>query len=372
MDTNELDRKLATTHAEQYQNELLVQHARKKIKAELAPREDWTQTVSIVEFDQPRPNVFMRADGRQLGYQGELHSVWGYAGSGKSWLCAYFAAQEVIMHKDVWWFDLEGQRSSIASRFRACGLSDEQIATFVHYNNPENAPDIEKLRQAVAGSLVVFDSFTGLQNRIAPGSSQNDTDAVDLTYSTVLVPLLNSGCTVLVIDHVTKERAGGSDAPIGSQRKLSMLTMGWNLIAKDGYSSLTCWKDRHANFERGESVAALQWTDGRPMLSEHAQEAPGATEKPRKRTAQQQIVAAVIERERGIATQQGPFAKHFTKNSLVTYMMDTAEMSESTGKRYVTTLLDEGILVHLEGIGSQSGQKIIRTAPTHSRQVTEG
>jgi AAA domain len=352
-----------------YQDELqlaaVTQLARQDARTALAPKEDWTDCVSIVEYDQPEPNVFRRTEPagyppRMLGYAGCLHSVWGWAGAGKSWLCAYLAAQEVVQRRDVWWFDLEGQRASIAGRFRACGLTDEQISTFVHYKNPESAPDTGKLRQAVAGTTVVIDSFTGLQSRISPGSSSNDTDAVDAVYSGVLVPLLNADCTILLIDHVTKERADGADSPIGSQRKLSMLDVGWNLVARDGYSALYVRKDRHGNFERGDMVAALQFTDGRPALPEHAQDAPGAT---RGLSPQQQVVAVVQERERGVARQQGPFTKFFTKNSLEMYMADvgTPRKSGGTWRKIISAMLDEGALVNLEGK--------IRTPPSYAQKV---
>jgi AAA domain len=358
-----------------YQDELelyqITQLARQDAKTALAPREDWTEWESIVDFDAPTPSLFARADGRKLGYAGSLHSVWGWAGSGKSWLCTYLAAQEVAMRRDAYWFDLEGQRGSIASRFRACGLTDEQISTYLHYSNKDGAPDIERLRQAVAGSLVVFDSFTVLMNRVVPGSSSNDTDSVDMVYSTLLVPLLNAGCTVLVIDHVTKERAGGADAPIGSQRKLSMLDMGWNLVAKDGYSSLTVWKDRHAHFERGDTVAALQWAGGKPMLSEHAQDVPGATQKPRKLSAQQQIVAAVEAREKAVAEGLPPYDHHYTKMSLVSHMMESEGMAQTTAHRHVTALVDDGLLYQDEGRGMSTGKKIIRTT-TRATAATAG
>jgi KaiC/GvpD/RAD55 family RecA-like ATPase len=244
--------------------------ARADAKAELAPREDWTDWKSITGYAAPTPNTFTRDDGKPLGYRGCLHSVWGWGGAGKSWLCAMFAAIEVTAGYDVYWIDLEGQRGSLAPRFRALGLSDESITKYVRYNNPESAPDVDRLRTACAGSLIVIDSFTGLQNRVAPGSSSNDTDAVDLVYSSVLVPLLNAGCTVLIIDHVTKERATGADSPIGSQRKYSMIDVGWNLVERDGFSALYVRKDRHSNFERNEHVADLQFAAGIPNLPAHA------------------------------------------------------------------------------------------------------
>ena len=75
---------------------------------------------------------------------------------------------------------------------------------------------------------------------------------------------LSLGVTIIVIDHIPKQREGRPDGPIGSQRKLAAVTgialkvtgHCWSKT-KSGRLVLTCEKDRTGNYAKGEKVAAI-------------------------------------------------------------------------------------------------------------------
>jgi hypothetical protein len=90
--------------------------------------------LDVTAYHAPVKSLFARQpDGKPLAYPGGLHILFGLPKSGKSYVAAIWAAQEIAAGRRVAWFDFDNQRGSIASRFRALGLTDDQIRRGLAY-----------------------------------------------------------------------------------------------------------------------------------------------------------------------------------------------------------------------------------------------
>ena len=222
--------------------------------------------LDVTAYDAPVKSLFARQpDNKPLAYVGGLHILFGLPKSGKSYVAAIWAAQEIAAGRRVAWFDFDNQRASIASRFRALGLTDDQIRRGLAYVEPTGAPDVDKLAAQVTGMLCVFDTLGKLQAHVVPGSSSIDYDAVTQVEQTILRPLTRGGATVLVIDHEAKSNGG---TPFGSVAKLGAADLVWHTESRDGYSTLTVSADRHDEYDDTSPVARLVFVHGRPVLTE--------------------------------------------------------------------------------------------------------
>lgn len=199
--------------------------------------------------------------------------VSGHRSSGKTWLVATWAAQELRAGNHVIWVDFERQSRLLNQKLRALKIQQHLIASQVHYTGGVIPPterlvsDIKKYTSEGKRVLVVVDAFRGLQGIISPGSSANDGDAVEAVYLSVLNPVAakDAGGTVVVIDHLSK---AGDKGTFGSERKESAADYVIQVEQavsfskrKSGYSTLTVTKDRYGEVEAGTMPGYL-WVPG--------------------------------------------------------------------------------------------------------------
>lgn len=307
------------------------------------------------------PSIFIRDyapdpgwDGtpRGYGYPGGVHVLYGSRAAGKTWLAALWAAQEMRQGRHVAWYSFEPQRG-LTERLMACGATRE-AAPFFHHKAARGAPPDEAVQQ-IAGqvelgkfSLVVLDAMRGLQALIAPGSSSNDSDAVELVNQRFLVPIARAGAAVLLLDHRPKDT--GNASAVGGERKESMADVVMRLEnirpfnrEDDGYSRLTVTKDRYGyNGESDEYLGFFTMQSGRPAFSSRGllpSVAAFMTPEP------------VVNYRGKILERLRAFPNHYTtQNQLAGDLVDAEGNSMSKWSRHIKTMIEEGVILKSEGL----------------------
>ena len=216
---------------------------------------------------RPEPAILKRDDRQALFYRGELGILFGDSGSGKGWVACYSAAQVLRAEGRVIYIDLEDTAASFITRLRILNATDEEIADRFVYLRPEDALE-EQHVEAFAGlvaekgyDLVVIDSL-GEAFGLA-GINENSDAEVAPWIRGMARPFADAGAAVMLIDHVTK--AGESPLhPSGTKRKRAAVASAYRVDAVKPLSAetggrlrLTCSKDRHGWYARGDVVAEL-------------------------------------------------------------------------------------------------------------------
>ena len=217
---------------------------------------------------QPVPEFLHRDDGACLLYKGVINGIHGDSGTGKGWIVCHLIRQNASRGVRTMFLDYEDTEDSITARLRMLGMSDDDITTWVVYLRP----------QVPAGDLVVFHwcdliakenvgvvVIDSLGEVFSLSGINEDKDAeVGPWYRRVARPLAETGVAVVIIDHSTK--AGTNDLhPSGSKRKRAAIGGASYLVeaikafveGDGGRVRLTCAKDRHGKYRRGQVVADL-------------------------------------------------------------------------------------------------------------------
>lgn len=217
---------------------------------------------------QPEPTVMRRDDRQALFYAGQINGLHGDSGTGKGWIILYAIVQQLAGGRQVMMIDAEDIAQSIIARLRMLGATDEAIAERFIYIRP-SAPfhlaevdylvDLAEWRDV---SLCVIDSLGecfGLD-----GVDENHDAEVRPWMRHVARRLADAGPAVVIIDHSTK----ANDNPLhpsGSKAKRAAVGGASYLVTASvpltatagGRLQLTCAKDRHGTYARGEHVADL-------------------------------------------------------------------------------------------------------------------
>jgi hypothetical protein len=201
--------------------------------------------------------------GGALIVPGTVTVMAGHRSAGKTWAAATWVAYELISNAMVTWIDYERQPVLLAEKMRML-LPNADLGKNLHYAS-DMPPLLAQEIPYQAAPLVVIDSWRGLQNAIAPGSTANDGDAVEQVYLEVLTPLQKAGATIVILDHLPKN----GDSTFGSERKESAAD--YVIFVKQevpfsrevsGHSSLTIAKDRYGHHAAGD-VPGYLWVPGR-------------------------------------------------------------------------------------------------------------
>jgi hypothetical protein len=216
------------------------------------------ETLRIVGKDSKYSSVIARA---------KVTVISGHRSSGKTWVTAAWAAQEMIAGNAVFWIDFERQDDQLTSKLRMLGVNQAMIDGQLRYTAV--LPPAPLLTRAVEEAsehgthrvLVVVDAFRALQGRIMPGTNANDGDAVEQVYTEYLTPVSEAGANLALLDHMSKTGDAGT---FGSERKESAA----DYVIKvekmcpfskrtSGYSMLTLTKARGGHFDEGTPVGYL-------------------------------------------------------------------------------------------------------------------
>ena len=217
---------------------------------------------------QPEPSILRRDDRQALFYAGQINGLHGDSGTGKGWVILYAIAQQLAGGRNVMMLDAEDVAQSIIARLRLLGADDSSIADHFIYIRP-SAPFhlaevdyLVELAEFKDVSLCVIDSLGecfGLD-----GVDENHDAEVRPWMRHVARRLADAGPAVVIIDHSTK----ANDNPLhpsGSKAKRAAVGGASYLVTATvpltstvgGRLQLTCAKDRHGTYARGEHVADL-------------------------------------------------------------------------------------------------------------------
>ena len=236
---------------------------------------------NMAEADAAPPSALLRrSDGEILFYDGEVNWVFGEPGSGKSWLALYVVQESILRGQRTVFWDHEMSPGQTKARCLALGLDlveAERNGKFL-YLKPyaeQSALAMSQLkewqRESDGPALVVIDAASS-------SGAPSDGGDVEPWLKTFVNPFADEDHTVLVLDHVAKQRMGRPDGPIGSARKLQATTgsaldlsgIAWTQ-RRDGVVKLTVHKDRYGALpaSRKQPVARIygRHVDGRLNLS---------------------------------------------------------------------------------------------------------
>lgn len=222
----------------------------------------------------PEPDLLHVNGAPALFYSGRTNLIFGESGAGKTWLALAAVAELVLAGRHVIYIDLEDTPAGLIARLLLLGLTRTQIATCVHYVQPDVAwtPTAQATIAAVIdrndAALVVLDS-TG-EAMAADGVKGNDDDDVARWFTAGPRFIARRGPAVIVIDHIPKDNQHAPLDPIGSQRKKAAIDgASYRIdspkppsIAHDGLLVAVCSKDRHGHHTRGQKAASIAVTHG--------------------------------------------------------------------------------------------------------------
>lgn len=205
---------------------------------------------------------------------GAITLISGEPGVGKSMLLAAIVAEEAIAARTSLYLDLETSAGMLLDRLHAAGLSDEELAR-IHYLRPHTQADPDEIRALVASlnpSLIAIDSYDAALAAYELETTNEDIRALHLS---LLEPLRSSGATLVIADHVAKDREKRGRYTIGGQAKLALCDAHLGLTpivplrrGSGGKLRAVAHKDWHGHLPRAAviditshtSTGALSWT----------------------------------------------------------------------------------------------------------------
>jgi AAA domain len=227
----------------------------------------------IVHGDQipTQPTMFVRTDGQGLLYRGGRHDIHGEPGSGKSMAAMAATAEELAAGGRVAVFDYEATGEMFVERGLALDIPAEVIddPARVAYFNPAhmNGGDIvvfAKMLEAFAPTLIVIDAVGPAMGR--QGLDENDNADVARWHAD-FIEVLRAAVTLLLIDHVSRDRQTRQRGGRGGWMKLQLLDVSYGVKTfkafsrtQEGSLKLSCAKDRFGTYAIGDIVAELHVT----------------------------------------------------------------------------------------------------------------
>lgn len=231
------------------------------VENDLGPATSWepVNLAHILAGDTPQlqPTIWARADGHHLLYPGKTHAINAESEAGKSWCMQHAATQEIQQAHHVLYIDFEADAPDVTGRLLELGATPTQILDNFHYIRPDDPIDAKALLKVLAAcetwqpTLAVLDGMTEALN--STGWSINDNDDIATFLRHLPRPLERTGCAVVIIDHLPKDREKQGRGGIGGEHKLSGITgADYKLESltpfsrnNPGSSRLICDKDRH-------------------------------------------------------------------------------------------------------------------------------
>lgn len=232
------------------------------------------------------PTVGRRSDGAGMFYTGKVHTTIAETEGGKTWFLLSAAADEMNAGHHVLYLDFEDDEGGVVGRLLTLGLRREAIAARFHYVRPESPlgsgihlDDLRQLTDAYKPTLAVLDGVTEAMTM----HGLNPLDNVDAALFGRMLPrrLADTGCAVVNLDHVTKDREGRGRYALGAVHKLNGLDGGAYLLENrspfgvglTGRSTIKIAKDRPGQLRAHAlpSSGGLHWY-GDLVLVSHDQD----------------------------------------------------------------------------------------------------
>lgn len=179
------------------------------------------------DFHIDPPSVLSRDDGVPLFYPYRLNDLVGEPEALKTWLAKWAEAQEIKLGHHVVFIDYEDCEKGAVERLLSLGLTRDDIRhhfTYIRSPQPilsDKATGIlsELIDKKGDVTLAIFDGVTAALGMA--GLDPNDGTDVTAFYNAAPRWFADRGAAVVLLDHVTKDRAGRGRWAIGSERKVS-------------------------------------------------------------------------------------------------------------------------------------------------------
>ncbi len=175
------------------------------------------------------PSVLARDDGVSMLYRGRVNAFFGEPEAGKTLLAQLAVVQEIAKGNCVVYVDYEDSKESAVERLRALGAKDDDIAEYFIYFDAQH-PILDDQAEEVLSELiaqrgpVTLAVFDGVTAAMAMGQlDPNDGSDVTRFYGAAPRWFAGKGATVLLLDHVAKDKMGRGRWAIGSERKVSAI-----------------------------------------------------------------------------------------------------------------------------------------------------
>jgi hypothetical protein len=224
------------------------------------------------EHTPAHPDMLACTDGvTHLLYSGKVHSIAGEPGGGKTWV-ALTAIAEVLRNGDqAVLIDYEDTPATATTRLKQLGVTNQQLLRFHYINPPEAIQDRNGRMEASTiatlnwladnkPALIVIDSVG--ESIATEGQDQNSDGEVATWNQLIPRRLAGYGSTILLLDHVTKNKETRGQFAVGSHRKLAAIDGAHYMLevrtspskTADGVLRLVCGKDRHGTFQKNHAV----------------------------------------------------------------------------------------------------------------------
>lgn len=214
----------------------------RQIMADLFP-EDWKQPgehlldnieeLLNTDLTQFTETVYGRRDDDMcLIYPGTHTTFYGAPGSGKTMIAKYVIAQAINDGYRCLHIDTDGNFNAITvQNTHELGANRALMQANYSHTQPANWLELETILQLAAVKpyeLIVIDSVASLQAYMG-SDGDNATDYVANVYGRIIKPLLDTGATVISIDHQSKsEHAKGA---AGTVQKTAKADLAFKIIA---------------------------------------------------------------------------------------------------------------------------------------------
>lgn len=248
---------------------------------ELEPRERVDALVQSMfdgTYAEPTPSLVRLTGAHKdvdLLVEGQLYSLVGESGAGKSWFACQAALQTLRDGHAVFWFDFEMSLERVLFRLITIGVTKEELAHF-HYSRPDalvvsldtpiplELPTIgghyaSLVQDEVAAGRKVLVLIDSLNASIALLENSTDHSAEDITrwVNAFPGPLRDAGAAVLWLDHYNKSNVGTSNAS-GSWKKRAVVDAQFTLLKgvpfsreREGHSLIDVYKPRDGYYPEG-------------------------------------------------------------------------------------------------------------------------
>jgi hypothetical protein len=227
---------------------------------------------SIVAGDviQEQPSILTRADGQALFYSGKMHVLQAEPSSGKSWLALYAGLEVLNMGGSVVYIDYEDSGSGIVNRLKALGADPTSIADRFQYIRPSGPMGTSERAELLAvlrkmnPDLIVID---GVAEAISRDGFDEDRNSEVVKWVDQYPRWITqiSGASVVMIDHIAKDKDKGGRYARGAGHKLAAVDgASYQIKVLHAFSrhhggsvKLVVAKDRPGVFSVGETAAIV-------------------------------------------------------------------------------------------------------------------
>ena len=178
-----------------------------------------------IDLTTKLPAMLKRSDGETIFYAGKINTIYGPAGTGKTW-AALITVLEYIQQTgaNALWIDYEDGKVTFMRRSMMIAFDPREYENEFAFIKPDMFSDALAIKEAKdflnsgqGAGMVVIDSASAAH-------CPSDGADVGWWFEKYVHPWTEDGHGVLIVDHVPKTTVDRPRGPIGSQAKLARIT----------------------------------------------------------------------------------------------------------------------------------------------------